>query len=463
MSRAFLPPQALAPAATDVKYALAALNGDHVVPPRAPPAYVEALFDLRSRRRFLRADGRRGAPLPAGWDLAGVPPQNASAGRAAAADDDADGAATDANDAGDAPKAKASVPDATVLETISAILHGDRAKDSSVQRFATVEAAIKAVRENRTEFTVPPDDPAVAAAAAAAAAAATAPATAAKQALAPLNETVQDEPALFSQVHGIFFDGPLLDVVVSTVRLALDIEPGDAGGRWLDVLELGCGDGKAGPLLRGLANRLHCVDLSPGALALARRRRAYDELERGEFVSTARALLPDSQDLVVAVDAVPYLGELGDFFGAVVSVLRPGGVAVFNADVLRAPPKKAQHFIHPAPKAPPDAAAANANANTNANDGAAPVERSDRDQAPTRFQLAFTGRWHHRIEYVKTLAALHGLTMVGPAQTITANEPRLIWNAQSQKATTVAKAATRKESKETDPATCIYAFRKEYA
>ncbi|KAK7231371.1 ribosomal RNA processing protein [Aureococcus anophagefferens] len=383
---------ALAPAATDVKYALAALLGEPVVPPRAPPSYVEALFDLRSRRGFLRADAARGPPPP-GWDLAGLEAlRNAS---------DAPADAKRRKKKKDAPR---SASEATVLETISAILTGDKGADE-VQRFSSVEEAIKAAP------------------------------------LPPLNGTVQDEPHLFAQVHGLLFDDQLLDVVLETLRSALVVDgDADGGGRWLDVLELGCGDGVAGQHLRTLANRLHCVDLSAGALAVAEARRAYDVLERGEFVSTARALLPDSQDLVVAVDAVPYLGDLADFFGAVASVLRPGGLAIFNTDVLT------EDGLEPgSPKKARDKAAES--------EGEAAAEPGTID-----YRLAFTGRWQHRVKYVTGLARAHGFASVKPTMLLKV-ETRLVWNAREQKAGWVERGS--KEARDAAIRTGVFAFRKE--
>ena len=58
----------------------------------------------------------------------------------------------------------------------------------------------------------------------------------AKAPLPPLNGTVQDEPHLFAQVHGLLFDDQLLDVVLETLRSALVVDgDADGGGRWLDA------------------------------------------------------------------------------------------------------------------------------------------------------------------------------------------------------------------------------------
>ncbi|KAH8047113.1 hypothetical protein JL722_13270 [Aureococcus anophagefferens] len=375
---------ALAPAATDVKYALAALLGEPVVPPRAPPSYVEALFDLEPPG-FLRADARAAAAAGLGPRGFGIAQRERRAGGREAPEEE---------------EGRAAASEATVLETISAILTGDKGADE-VQRFSSVEEAIKAAP------------------------------------LPPLNGTVQDEPHLFAQVHGLLFDDQLLDVVLETLRSALVVDgDADGGGRWLDVLELGCGDGVAGQHLRTLANRLHCVDLSAGALAVAeaprtRARRAS---------SCPRALLPDSQDLVVAVDAVPYLGDLADFFGAVASVLRPGGLAIFNTDVLT------EDGLEPgSPKKARDKAAES--------EGEAAAEPGTID-----YRLAFTGRWQHRVKYVTGLARAHGFASVKPTMLLKV-ETRLVWNAREQKAGWVERGS--KEARDAAIRTGVFAFRKE--
>lgn len=45
-------------------------------------------------------------------------------------------------------------------------------------------------------------------------------------------------------------------------------------------------------------------------------------------------MLPNSVDLVVASDLVPYFGDLSDLLHAVSTVSRPGGLVAFNVDVL---------------------------------------------------------------------------------------------------------------------------------
>lgn len=45
-------------------------------------------------------------------------------------------------------------------------------------------------------------------------------------------------------------------------------------------------------------------------------------------------MLPNSFDLVVAADLLPYFGALSDLFRAIAAVTRPGGLVAFNADAL---------------------------------------------------------------------------------------------------------------------------------
>jgi len=99
----------------------------------------------------------------------------------------------------------------------------------------------------------------------------------------------------------------------------------------LDVLDLGCGTGLCGGVLRPYARRLEGVDLSPGMLARARAGGQYDQLEVADLHAalTARAA---RWDLLVAADTFPYLGDLAPVFEAARTALRRGGWFAFTTE-----------------------------------------------------------------------------------------------------------------------------------
>ena len=99
----------------------------------------------------------------------------------------------------------------------------------------------------------------------------------------------------------------------------------------LDVLDLGCGTGLCGPLLRPFARTLVGVDLSPKMLAKARERGGYDELVCAEL---AAYLAGQSQrfDLGVAADVFVYIGDLSEVFAGIHKVLRAGGLFGFSVE-----------------------------------------------------------------------------------------------------------------------------------
>jgi predicted TPR repeat methyltransferase len=99
----------------------------------------------------------------------------------------------------------------------------------------------------------------------------------------------------------------------------------------LDVLDLGCGSGWCGPLLRPYARRLVGVDLSPRMLAIAARKHVYDELIQAEILEyLARAA--GSVDVVVAANVLVYFGDLASLAEGVARVLGPGGRFLFDVE-----------------------------------------------------------------------------------------------------------------------------------
>ncbi len=101
--------------------------------------------------------------------------------------------------------------------------------------------------------------------------------------------------------------------------------------RELEVLDLGCGTGLAGPLLRPLARRLTGVDLSAGMLERARERGVYDELLTGE-ITRVLGELTGAYGLIAAADVLTYFGALEPVFEGVARRLAPGGVFAFTVE-----------------------------------------------------------------------------------------------------------------------------------
>jgi len=117
------------------------------------------------------------------------------------------------------------------------------------------------------------------------------------------------------------------EAVVAAVR---DAAPFDS------VLDLGCGTGLCGPLLRPLARTLAGVDLSATMVERARARGVYDHVHEAEIVAHLAATA-ERHDAVVAADVLIYLGDLAPLFAGVARVLRPGGRFAFTVEAAEGP------------------------------------------------------------------------------------------------------------------------------
>jgi predicted TPR repeat methyltransferase len=128
------------------------------------------------------------------------------------------------------------------------------------------------------------------------------------------------------------FDEHLVEVLRYRAPQAL-AEALGASGRapWASALDLGCGTGLAGVLLRPMVTRLEGVDLSPTMLDRARRRGVYDTLVQADVVAHLQAT-PARHDLIVATDVFIYIGDLAPVFSGVRRVLEPGGVFAFSVE-----------------------------------------------------------------------------------------------------------------------------------
>lgn len=101
----------------------------------------------------------------------------------------------------------------------------------------------------------------------------------------------------------------------------------------MDIADLGCGTGAAGPLFRPIAKKLVAVDVSPRMLDKARQRSVYDELARAQIAEFLRSR-PSGFDLLLAADVFIYIGDPGEVFAAATTSLRPGGLFAFTIETI---------------------------------------------------------------------------------------------------------------------------------
>jgi len=132
------------------------------------------------------------------------------------------------------------------------------------------------------------------------------------------------------------------------------------------VLDVGCGTGLSGAIVRPYSAQLVGVDLSAAMLERARAAAIYDELAHEEAVAHLERRAAASFDLVLALDVFIYVGALERIVAAISRVLRKGGRLVASVEV-------------------PDAGG---------------------------FILASTGRYAHAQGYVEEVAAGAGLSLV---------------------------------------------------
>ena len=103
----------------------------------------------------------------------------------------------------------------------------------------------------------------------------------------------------------------------------------------LEVLDLGCGTGLCGPLLKPVSLRLTGVDLSPNMLEMAAKRLLYDELVCTDLVEFL-SLHSDKFELVVAADVLLYVGALESVFRSARTAMRLGGLFSFSFETSEA-------------------------------------------------------------------------------------------------------------------------------
>jgi len=148
--------------------------------------------------------------------------------------------------------------------------------------------------------------------------------------------------------------------------------------REIDVLDIGCGTGLCGPMVRPFASTLVGVDLSAGMIRKARLRKTYDELHEAELTDFMQKSAA-TYDAIICVDTFVYFGRLDEALVAATSILNSGGHLVFT------------------------------------------VERHTRDESADDFRLQHHGRYSHVDEYIERVVTAAGLVV----ESLTPVVPRL--------------------------------------
>lgn len=98
------------------------------------------------------------------------------------------------------------------------------------------------------------------------------------------------------------------------------------------VLDLGCGTGLCGQLIRPQADAVDGVDLANAMVEQARASGAYRRVVQGDLLGFL-ASSAEPADLVIAADVFIYVGALDDVFAAVRQRLRAGGCFAFSVEL----------------------------------------------------------------------------------------------------------------------------------
>ncbi len=144
------------------------------------------------------------------------------------------------------------------------------------------------------------------------------------------------------------FDAKLTLLMYRAPQLVATLlgESGIEANRTHDVLDIGCGTGLCGPLLREYAARLVGVDLSAKMLDQARERGVYDELVKGELTAYLRSCR-EAYDVIVSADTLVYFGALEEVVAAAARALRPDGYLVFTVEELVGAADGADYCLRP--------------------------------------------------------------------------------------------------------------------
>jgi predicted TPR repeat methyltransferase len=113
----------------------------------------------------------------------------------------------------------------------------------------------------------------------------------------------------------------------------------------LDIVDIGCGTGRLGPLILGWKKTLVGVDLSQKMLDRAGELKVYESLCHAD-VTPFLTERPKSFNVAVCVDTLVYFGDLGALFRATFETLRDDGWFLGTVEELDSAATEPQYKLH---------------------------------------------------------------------------------------------------------------------
>lgn len=117
-------------------------------------------------------------------------------------------------------------------------------------------------------------------------------------------------------------------------QMLIERLPAECPPRFARVLDLGCGTGLCGALVRDRADHLTGIDLSGGMVEKARARGIYDRLVAADLVDYLH-LDQTPSDLVLLADVLIYVGHLERLFERLGERIAAGGWLAFSVEENR--------------------------------------------------------------------------------------------------------------------------------
>jgi predicted TPR repeat methyltransferase len=194
---------------------------------------------------------------------------------------------------------------------------------------------------------------------------------------------------LFDQYANNFDEHLVHQLQYRTPQLLLDamLQLRGEKAHWQLAVDLGCGTGLMGPLLRSHVSVLEGVDLSTAMVEKARERGCYDRLAVAELVSylsqheTGTTVL---YDLLVAADVFVYIGDLEPVLKSAAEHSNLGAVFAFSCE-------SSEHRLHVPHK---DWVDASDQSSSQASD----------EVRISSYAITASGRYAHSIQYLETVS-----------------------------------------------------------